>query len=150
MFSLTFNINNKTRSATFNYIRKYRRHITDRFDDTINDIDLLKGIIAALMLTVPIIIGLKLINIYAALDAMLEGFKIMIPPLMIVIAAFMFKTINDQLGFPQFIMESVKPFMSPILFPVIVFISMAFMSFATASRRTFYKTALTYEVYKRS
>jgi len=41
----------------------------------LNDIDLLKGIIAALMLTVPIIIGLKLINIYAALDAMLEGLK---------------------------------------------------------------------------
>jgi Na+/H+ antiporter NhaC len=99
----------------------------------LNDIDLLRGIIAALMLTLPIMIGLKLINMYVALDAMLEGFKIMIPPLMIVIAAFMFKTINDQLGFPQFIMESVKPFMSPILFPVIVFISMAFMSFATAS-----------------
>jgi Na+/H+ antiporter NhaC len=99
----------------------------------LNDIDLLRGIIATLMLTVPIMIGLKLINMYVALDALLEGFKIMIPPLMIVVAAFMFKTINDQIGFPQFIMESVKPFMSPTLFPVIVFISMAFMSFATAS-----------------
>ena len=99
----------------------------------LNDIDLLRGIIATLIITVPIMIGLKFIDMNSAFDAILDGFKVMIPPLMIVIAAFMFKTINDQLGLPQFILESVEPLMSPILFPVIVFIAMAFMSFATAS-----------------
>jgi Na+/H+ antiporter NhaC len=99
----------------------------------LNDIDLLRGIIATLIMTVPIMIGLKFIDMNSAFDAILDGFKVMIPPLMIVIAAFMFKTINDQLGLPQFILESVEPLMSPILFPVIVFIAMAFMSFATAS-----------------
>ena len=99
----------------------------------LNDIDLLRGIIATLIITVPGMIGLKFIDMNSAFDAILDGFKVMIPPLMIVISAFMFKTINDQLGLPQFILESVKPFMSPTLFPVIVFIAMAFMSFATAS-----------------
>jgi len=45
----------------------------------------------------------------------------------------MFKNINDQIGLPQYVIETMKPLLSPQLFPVIVFISMAFMSFATAS-----------------
>ena len=62
----------------------------------LNDIDLLRGIIATLIITVPVMIGLKFIDMNSAFDAILDGFKVMIPPLMIVISAFMFKTINDQ------------------------------------------------------
>jgi Na+/H+ antiporter NhaC len=99
----------------------------------LNNIDLLRGIIATLMLIIPIMIGLKIIDMNSAFDAILDGFKVMIPPLMIVVAAFMFKVINDQLGMPQYIIETMKPILSPTLFPVIVFITMAFVSFATAS-----------------
>lgn len=97
------------------------------------EIDLLKGIISTLLIILPIMLGLKIIDMNRAFDAILEGFKIMIPPLMIVVAAFMFKNINDQIGLPQYVIETMKPLLSPQLFPVIVFISMAFMSFATAS-----------------
>jgi Na+/H+ antiporter NhaC len=97
------------------------------------DIDLLKGIISTLLIIIPLMLGLKIIDMNRAFDAILEGFKIMIPPLMIVVAAFMFKNINDQIGLPQYVIETMKPLLSPQLFPVIVFISMAFMSFATAS-----------------
>ncbi len=99
----------------------------------LNNIDLLRGIIATLMLIIPIMIGLKIIDMDKAFDAILDGFKVMIPPLMIVVAAFMFKVINDQLGMPQYVIETMKPILSPTLFPVIVFITMAFVSFATAS-----------------
>ncbi|MEC9415052.1 MAG: Na+/H+ antiporter NhaC family protein [Pseudomonadota bacterium] len=98
-----------------------------------NNIDLLRGIIATLMLVIPIMIGLKIIDMDSAFNAILDGFKVMIPPLMIVVAAFMFKVINDQLGMPQYVIETMKPILSPTLFPVIVFITMAFVSFATAS-----------------
>ena len=97
------------------------------------EIDLLKGIISTLLIIIPVMLGLKIIDMNRAFDAILEGFKIMIPPLMIVVAAFMFKNINDQIGLPQYVIETMKPLLSPQLFPVIVFISMAFMSFATAS-----------------
>ena len=99
----------------------------------LNNIDLLRGIIVTLMLIIPIMIGLKIIDMDKAFDAILDGFKVMIPPLMIVVAAFMFKVINDQLGMPQYVIETMKPILSPTLFPVIVFITMAFVSFATAS-----------------
>ena len=97
------------------------------------EIDLLKGIISTLLIIIPVMLVLKIIDMNRAFDAILEGFKIMIPPLMIVVTAFMFKNINDQIGLPQYVIETMKPLLSPQLFPVIVFISMAFMSFATAS-----------------
>jgi Na+/H+ antiporter NhaC len=97
------------------------------------DIDLLRGIIATLAVTIPMVVMMKLLGAYQALDGVLEGFKIMIPPLAIVVVAFMFKTVNDQLGLPQYVIESVQPLMSPLLFPVIVFLTMALVSFATGS-----------------
>lgn len=97
------------------------------------DIDLLRGIIATLIVTIPMVVGMKLISAHQALDGVLDGFKMMLPPLAIVVVAFMFKTVNDQLGLPQYVIESVQPLMSPLLFPVIVFLTMALVAFATGS-----------------
>ncbi|NCF52242.1 sodium:proton antiporter [Gammaproteobacteria bacterium] len=97
------------------------------------DIDLLRGIIATLVLTIPMVVGLKLISAHGALDGVLEGFKIMLPPLAIVVVAFMFKTVNDQLGLPQYVIETVQPLMTPIMLPVVVFLTMALVAFATGS-----------------
>jgi Na+/H+ antiporter NhaC len=93
----------------------------------------LRGIIATLALTIPMVVMMKLLGAFEALDAVLDGFKIMIPPLAIVVVAFMFKTVNDQLGLPHYVIESVQPLMSPLLYPVIVFLTMALVSFATGS-----------------
>ena len=82
------------------------------------DIDLLRGIIATLALTIPMVVMMKLLGAFEALDAVLDGFKIMIPPLAIVVVAFMFKTVNDQLGLPHYVIE---------------FLTMALVSFATGS-----------------
>lgn len=97
------------------------------------DIDLLRGIIATLILTIPLVVVMKLINLHQALDGVMEGFKIMIPPLAIVVVAFMFKTVNDQLGLPQYVIETVQPLMSPLVFPLVVFLTMALVAFATGS-----------------
>ena len=97
------------------------------------DIDLLKGIMTTLALCIPVFVWMKLLRMKEALDCVMEGFKIMIPPLAIVVAAFMFKTVNDQLGLPAFVIESVQPLMSPMFLPVITFWTMALISFATGS-----------------
>ncbi|MEJ2173237.1 MAG: Na+/H+ antiporter NhaC family protein [Woeseiaceae bacterium] len=97
------------------------------------DIDLLRGIIATLVLTIPMVVGLKLISAHGALDGVLEGFKVMLPPLAIVVVAFMFKTVNDQLGLPQYVIETVQPLMTPAMLPVVVFLTMALVAFATGS-----------------
>ena len=72
-------------------------------------------------------------SFHASLDAVLEGFRVMLPPLAIVVVAFMFKEVNNQIGLPTYVIESVTPFMTPLMFPVIAFITMAAVSFATGS-----------------
>lgn len=97
------------------------------------DIDLLKGVILTLALTVPMMVLQKLLPFRAALDAVMDGFKIMLPPLATVVTAFMFKAVNDQLGLPQYVIDSVTPLMSPLMLPLVTFITMAMVAFATGS-----------------
>jgi len=66
-------------------------------------------------------------------DAVLEGLKMMLPALTIVVMAFTFKAVNDQLGLPTFVIDRVAPLMTPLLFPVMTFLTMAIVSFATGS-----------------
>lgn len=97
------------------------------------EIDVLKGVIIALAITIPFMAYQKLMTIYESLDAVMEGFRVMLPPLAIVVVAFMFKTVNDQLGLPSYVIETVTPIMTPLMFPVITFVTMALVSFATGS-----------------
>jgi len=106
------------------------------------EIDLLKGLIATLLFTLPILIIRKFITFQQTMNGMIEGFKIMLPPLGIVFVAFMFKTVNDQLGLPQYVIETLQPLMSPLFFPVIVFVAMAFISFGTGSTWGIYAIAI--------
>jgi len=67
------------------------------------------------------------------MDAVMNGFKVMLPPLATVVCAFMFKAVNDQIGLPQYVIDSVRPIMSPLLLPLITFLTMAIIAFATGS-----------------
>jgi Na+/H+ antiporter NhaC len=64
---------------------------------------------------------------------MLEGIKIMVPALTIVVVAFIFKEVNDRLGLPLYVIESVTSYMSATMLPLVVFITMALIAFATGS-----------------
>ena len=97
------------------------------------DIDLLKGVMVTLAITVPLMVLQNLLPFKAALDAVMDGFKIMLPPLAVVVTAFMFKAVNDQLGLPQYVIDSVTPLMSPLMLPLVTFITMALVAFATGS-----------------
>ena len=57
----------------------------------------------------------------------------MLPALTIVVMAFVFKEVNDRLGLPNFVIDHVAPLMTPLLFPVVTFLTMALVSFATGS-----------------
>ena len=97
------------------------------------DVDLLKGVMVTLAITVPMMALQGLLPFKSALDAVMDGFKIMLPPLAVVVSAFMFKAVNDQLGLPQYVIDSVTPLMSPLMLPLITFITMALVAFATGS-----------------
>ena len=86
-----------------------------------------------LAVTIPFLVAQKLISGKGALEAVMNGFKIMLPPLVTVICAFMFKAVNDQLGLPQYVIESLRPLMSPLMLPLMTFVVMSLLAFATGS-----------------
>ena len=97
------------------------------------DIDVWMGMLATLAITVPFYLLQRLMPLSEMLDQMVDGFKTMLPAIGIVIAAFIFKDVCDQLMLPQYVVESLKPYMSPQMLPAMVFLCMAVLSFATGS-----------------
>jgi Na+/H+ antiporter NhaC len=97
------------------------------------DIDVWMGMLATLAITVPFYLLQRLMPLSEMLDQMVDGFKTMLPAIGIVIAAFIFKDVCDQMMLPQYVVESLKPYMSPQMLPAMVFLAMAVLAFATGS-----------------
>ena len=97
------------------------------------EIDALKGILTAIVFTLIFYSVQKVMNFTKAMEGIFEGFKTMLYALAIVIMSFVLKEVNDQLGLTSYIIESVSPWMSRELLPVIAFISLAGITFATGS-----------------
>ena len=97
------------------------------------DIDILKGVIVALSLTVLLIAGQRLLTLGQTFDTVLDGFKSMLLPLGTVVAGFMLKEVNDQLHLADFVIEATMPVMTNQALPMVVFLTMALITFATGS-----------------
>ena len=97
------------------------------------DADILNGVIVALGITVISVLVQRLMPPARIFDTMLEGFKSMLLPLATVVAGFMLKEVNDQLGLASYVIGTVEPVMTPLLLPLVTFITMALIAFATGS-----------------
>ncbi|MDM8347987.1 Na+/H+ antiporter NhaC family protein [Pseudomonas sp. sp1636] len=97
------------------------------------DIDVWMGMLATLLITVPFYLVQRLMPLSEMLDQMVDGFKTMLPAIGIVVAAFIFKEVCDRLMLPQYVVESLKPYMSAQMLPAMVFLAMAVLAFATGS-----------------
>ena len=97
------------------------------------DQDALKGILIALAFTISFYVAQKLMSFAQAVDGVFEGFKTMLYALAIVVVSFILKEVNDQLGLTSYIIERVSPWMNRVLLPVIAFVSLSLVTFATGS-----------------
>jgi Na+/H+ antiporter NhaC len=97
------------------------------------DIDLLLGALVASLFTMVLYFWQRLLSFSQLVDAMLDGFKVMLHPIAVVCAGFMVKEINDQLAMTPYIIDSLTPYLSKELLPALVFASMAAVVFATGS-----------------
>lgn len=97
------------------------------------DIDILKGVIVALSIAVVMVAGQRLLTLGQTFDTMLDGFKSMLLPLGTVVAGFMLKEVNDQLHLADFVIETTMPVMTNQALPMVVFLTMALVTFATGS-----------------
>jgi len=97
------------------------------------DIDFLKGIYLTLALTVAMLLVRRTLTLHETFDTVIDGFKIMLEPLAVLVAAFLFKDVNDALGLTPYVIEQVRPYMTAELLPMLVFLTMGLVSFATGS-----------------
>lgn len=97
------------------------------------DNDFLKGVYVTLAGTVVAILVFRMLNMNDTFDTVIDGFKTMIEPLAVLVAAFILKDVNDALGLPAYVVQSMQPFLTPELLPTIIFLTMGLVSFTTGS-----------------
>jgi Na+/H+ antiporter NhaC len=97
------------------------------------DKDFLVGIYIALGSTAIYILATRMMDMHDTFDTIIDGFKTMIEPLGVLVAAFILKDVNDVLGLAPYVVRSMEPVLTPELLPAAVFASMALVSFMTGS-----------------
>jgi Na+/H+ antiporter NhaC len=95
--------------------------------------DFLVGIYIALGSTIIVVLGLRILDLHDTFDTVLDGFKTMLEPLAVLVAAFILKEVNDDLGMASYVVTSLQPLLSAELLPAAVFLIMGLVSFLTGS-----------------
>ncbi|MEK9593523.1 MAG: Na+/H+ antiporter NhaC family protein [Luminiphilus sp.] len=96
-------------------------------------IDLLRGVIAGILVTFVHYAVVRVMPLGELFDTCIDGVKSMVPVLAMLLTLFVFVEANDRLGLTPYVIEAVSPFMTPQLLPVVVFITVSLLSFTTGS-----------------
>ena len=97
------------------------------------DKDFLVGIYITLGSTVIFIIAARIMSMHDTFDTIIDGFKTMIEPLGVLVAAFILKDVNDVLGLAGYVVSTMQPLLTPESLPTVIFVSMGLVSFMTGS-----------------
>ena len=95
--------------------------------------DFLVGIYIALGGTIAVILLMRILDLHDTFDTVIDGFKTMLEPLAVLVAAFILKEVNDDLGMASYVVTSLQPLLSAELLPAAVFVIMGLVSFLTGS-----------------
>jgi len=97
------------------------------------DINVLIGIVAAVVICV-LMFGIQGVLSWEELcDAVLDGVRLMVPALAIIFSSFMLKDVGEQMGLSMFVIDTVEPLMTAEFLPLVAFIAIALVAFATAA-----------------
>lgn len=106
------------------------------------EVDLLRGALFTCFVTVVVYWVQGILDFETQVEAIFKGFKVMLYPLSTVVGGFFLKEINDSLGMTTYVIESITPYMTIIIFPAVIFGVMAFLTFATSSSWGLYVLAM--------
>ena len=97
------------------------------------DKDFLIGIYITLGGTAIFILATRMLSMNDTFDTIVDGFKMMVEPLGVLVAAFILKDVNDALGLAPYVVTMMEPLLTPESLPAVIFASMAIVSFMTGS-----------------
>lgn len=97
------------------------------------EIDVLSGVVVALVFTCVMFLIRKLLSISEYVDTIWEGFGSMVSILALLVVAFLFKAACENLGMSTYIIDTVAPIMDGWVLPLVVFLVATVMTFALAN-----------------
>lgn len=106
------------------------------------DVDMQIGVLVTLAFMFVLYLAQNLMSADDFTDVALQGIKSMILPLMLMVLAFLFAEVNDQIGFTYYVISSASKYMTPALMPFIIFIVLAITEFITGTNWGMYVIAL--------
>lgn len=95
--------------------------------------DTLLGVMCAAFFTLVFYRFLQLASLYQLCSDFMEGMLTMITPVAIIFVAFLLQDVNEQLGLSPYLIDAVKPLITPQWLPVITFVLLAVLTFTTGS-----------------
>jgi Na+/H+ antiporter NhaC len=93
------------------------------------DIDMQKGVLTTVAFMFLLYIPQGVLGPEEFFDACVKGVKNMLFPLLLVVLAFTFADVNEQIGFLGWVIDTAKTLMTPELMPFLVFIVLGITEF---------------------
>ncbi|MDD2215512.1 MAG: Na+/H+ antiporter NhaC family protein [Eubacteriales bacterium] len=106
------------------------------------DLDMQIGVLCTMVFMFITYLGQNIMSAEEFTDIALKGLKNMILPLMLMVLAFLFAEVNDQIHFTYYMISTSSKYMTPALMPFIIFIVLAFTEFITGTNWGMYIIAL--------
>ena len=106
------------------------------------DIDALKGVMFAVAFTFFYYLFIKLGDFRQLSETIFSGFNSMIFALAILLMSYMLKDVNDKMQLTQYVLNGATPYLNKQLLPLIIFISLSLISFATGASWGLYAVSI--------
>ncbi|GAB1476433.1 Na+/H+ antiporter NhaC family protein [Bacillota bacterium] len=105
------------------------------------DVDMQMGVLITMGFMFVFYLAQNIMTADEFTDVALQGLKNMILPLMLMVLAFLFAEVNDQIGFTYYVISSASKYMTPALMPVTIFGVLAVTEFITGTNWGMYVIA---------
>lgn len=105
------------------------------------DVDMQIGVLVTMAFMFVFYLAQNLMSAEDFTDVALQGLKNMILPLMLMVLAFLFAEVNDQIGFTYYVISSASQYMTPALMPLTIFAVLAVTEFITGTNWGMYVIA---------
>ncbi len=110
-------------------------NLKDAFSDCDASLGLMLGSAVALFVTIIYFLLRRVLNLKACMDCLPEGFKAMVPAILILTLAWTLKVMTDSLGAKEYVEMITRGFAEGLmaLLPAIIFLIGCFLAFATGT-----------------
>jgi Na+/H+ antiporter NhaC len=97
------------------------------------DYNALKGVMIAVVFTFLYYYVLRLATFQQLSETLFTGFNSMIYALALVVMSYVLKDVGDKMGLTGYVINGVKPIVNKQLLPVLIFVSISFITYTTGS-----------------